>query len=772
MSIFDEIKRDKQKFSDELHDEMKSLADLPRESDEPAGFKYQQDGVVFGDVPPKANASEYLKAAVGWVYSCVSAISDAIARNGIGLYKVGKDGEIESVTNHKALDLLDRVNDFTTKYDHIWLSQSYLELTGESPWFVDRGPSGMGEPTSILLLRPDRLSIVQSTDKNSSNPIGGFKYKVDEKNVISIKSSELVFLKFPDPANPFRGKGTLSAAALTVDLDNYAEDWNKRFFFNAARPDMVLSTDQKMNEKQKKDLRSDINRLYKGKNNAHKTMVLESGLKATPFSLSQKDMEYLEQQKFSLTKILAIFRVPKSIVGISDDVNLANAKIGEYVFAKWTIRPKLERIVSQLNEFYLPMFNNSENLFFAFDDPVPADLDSNLKQYDSALAHGWMTINEIREHENLTDIGEAGDQILVPNNFVPVENAGQSLGITDSVPRSLKVNRSEVKRFGIAETKGIISRSAGGYLRAKTLLEKAKQKQLSKTEAQKEVAALNNRIDNIAFDMVKSLVKKDKTISSNRKADKEDKVNKFVDIYVKSVSKYEKVFKMATQLIFENQMEKILRKAPEKAIAKIDDYLLDEEDETQIMVRIYDPLVRQIISEQGTRAARLVGSGASFEMATQTVRAYLADRAFKFSFEMNEETNRLLSVALQEGVKEGEGIPQLRSRVQSVFADMEKYRAERIARSEVVRASNFAATEAYDQSGVVEELQWLVTPDDRLCPYCEPLDGKTIGVGSSFFEKGDKVQGKDGAVLDLNYENIDFPPLHANCRCTVVPVIK
>ena len=85
---------------------------------------------------------------------------------------------------------------------------------------------------------------------------------------------------------------------------------------------------------------------------------------------------------------------------------------------------------------------------------------------------------------------------------------------------------------------------------------------------------------------------------------------------------------------------------------------------------------------------------------------------------------------------------------------MEKYRSERIARSEVIRASNFAATEAFDQSGVVDEVQWLATPDDRIDSECADLDGQTIKLGSSFAS------------------GVEYPPLHPNCRCTVVPVIK
>jgi SPP1 gp7 family putative phage head morphogenesis protein len=120
----------------------------------------------------------------------------------------------------------------------------------------------------------------------------------------------------------------------------------------------------------------------------------------------------------------------------------------------------------------------------------------------------------------------------------------------------------------------------------------------------------------------------------------------------------------------------------------------------------------------------------------------------------------------------GEGIPDLRKRVNELFDGMEKYRAERIARSEVIRASNFAAQEAYRQSGVVNEVEWLATDDDRLCEFCAPLSGEHIALGDTFFDKGDSYRGSDGGMLDLNYEDIEHPPLHVNCRCALIPIIK
>lgn len=766
MDISSEIASKSADFKAELQRALSS--DTQIETDEPQGF--QGEGVFFGAQPPRMRLDEYLKSATGWVYGCITRIADAVASVPIRLYESSKDGEITEVMQHPALDLLAKVNNYTTQHDHMWLTQQYLELVGEAPWFVSRGKDGKQEPDSMLLLRPDRLSIIPNKDAKAESPILKYVYKTDDNQTVDIAVEELIFLKYPDAINIFRGKGTLMAAAKTVDIDNFSEDYNRRFFYNSARPDSILSTEQKLSSPQRLALQQQVRKLYQGGDKAHKTAILESGLKWTPMSISAKDMDFLAQQKYDMTKIFSIFGVPKTIMSVADDVNLANAKVGEYIFSKYTVKPKMTRIVAQLNEFLLPMFKGSEALFFSFDNTVQEDVIARVARYDSGLSKGWLTINEVRYEENLEDIGAAGDATYVPNSIVPIEMAGQ----TQPTPGQQNGVGKKYSAPGQSR-RGIVERSAGGFSRVMRHWDLVKKNLEVKKELHKKIEQSLNKIDKFALAMAKKLVLQKKHREIRKEADRHAVVADFTDSYVKSINTHEKKFTVTMQTIFEEQAKKVLGKFPSKSIkadptVSFDDISLDEQDETQIMVNVFDPLMTAAVAEAGARAAKLAGS--TFDLATEAVQDYLKNRTFKFAGEVNAETNALLQTALADGVAAGESIPQLKARVQELFDGMQDYRAERIARSEVVRASNFAATEAYDQSGVVEGVQWIVTPDDRLCPYCEELDGKTISLGDNFFNKGDTVTGSDNSTFDLNYEDVEFPPLHPNCRCTVVPIVK
>lgn len=129
--------------------------------------------------------------------------------------------------------------------------------------------------------------------------------------------------------------------------------------------------------------------------------------------------------------------------------------------------------------------------------------------------------------------------------------------------------------------------------------------------------------------------------------------------------------------------------------------------------------------------------------------------------------------ALKAGVDEGEGAQLLAKRVNDEFKDLKRYQSERIARTEVLKASNKATIEAYRETNVVVGKEWLTARDATVCDWCDPMDGKTIpdSIDKNFFNKGDEYE-VDGQTMNFDYDSVDGPPLHPNCRCTTIPVVE
>jgi hypothetical protein len=50
---------------------------------------------------------------------------------------------------------------------------------------------------------------------------------------------------------------------------------------------------------------------------------------------------------------------------------------------------------------------------------------------------------------------------------------------------------------------------------------------------------------------------------------------------------------------------------------------------------------------------------------------------------------------------------------------------------------------------------------------CQAMHWKVISLDENFVNKGDTW-----AWVKIDYSDVDWPPLHPNCRCTLLPVIE
>lgn len=692
-------------------------------------------------------ASEYLKAAVGWIYGCVSVIADEVAMIDLKLCK-DVNGEVVEVDDHEALDVLYKPNNAMTRYDFIQLTFQYLELTGEAPWYVKLEGK---KPVGLILLRPDRLTV--KPGKNGEL-IGGYKYRVYGENgvqEIDLEPYEVIPLKYSDPDNPIRGKGPLQAAAATVDLDNYSEKWNAQFFRNSGSPNAVLQTDKKLGKEARGRIEKRLRERWTGVNNAHKTMILESGLKWEKISLSQKDMDFVEQQKFSRDKILAIFRCPPTALGLTTDVTRANAEATDYVFAKRTINPKMKRFTEQLDIFYLSLFAGTDNMYFDYNDPVPENVDQDIQRAQTGVQSGYMTINEAREIMDLDPI-DGGDVLRDPASFNPVQNPANQQNL--SISKKPRKPKPYMKHLYHART-----RKTKNAERAKKAIKSAVQETVTSIiyDHLKRNTKREAKIDR----MVKA-VQKSVLVSGTHEDAKKAKYA-FQEKQLKVADEFEPRFISKLNGVFNEQKDIILRGLDNGEKIK-----LSEEKETERYENALRPVMVPMMKEQANLSFTLLGIQKDFasekaegQTFTQRLISYFDERLFKLAPEITAETNAKLSAAFEAAAEAEESIPQMKRRISELFEDMKGYRSERIARTETIRGSNFATQESYVESGVVEAKEWLATRDERTDQDCIEKDGTVIPLEGSFQSKADN-----------GYEKVEYPPLHVNCRCTLIPVIS
>ena len=196
------------------------------------------------------------------------------------------------------------------------------------------------------------------------------------------------------------------------------------------------------------------------------------------------------------------------------------------------------------------------------------------------------------------------------------------------------------------------------------------------------------------------------------------------------------------------------------------------------------PIIESLMEERGNEELRRIGkpkkqaatAGIAFDVQNPNVQAWLNTYIPEFSNKLETVSIDKLRAQLTEGMKAGEGIPELIKRVNLVYENWNKIRSEAIAQNQALRASNRGALESYRQSGVVKKKIWISHIDAKTCLSCSRLDGKVIASDKKFFNKGDPPEvitaGETTYTFRNDYENIATAPRHNRCRCTVGSYIE
>lgn len=208
--------------------------------------------------------------------------------------------------------------------------------------------------------------------------------------------------------------------------------------------------------------------------------------------------------------------------------------------------------------------------------------------------------------------------------------------------------------------------------------------------------------------------------------------------------------------------------APARTKALLDDFI-DWSAARQAMKDAVMPVLLSVITDTGRQAMNDIDLEASlFNPFAEAIGRFYDSRASKVAMDVTDTTEKLLRTALTEGFQAGESTFELRGRVEEVMGNASTYRADMIARTEVARAQGFADIEAWTQSGVVSGKEFFTARDEKVCFFCNEMDGVVIGLNENFFDRGDALE-VDGKVLDFGYDDVDTACLHPNCRCTLLP---
>lgn len=360
---------------------------------------------------------EQLRNYQSWVYAAVNAIAQEVAQQRPFVYRNTGQAEHEQVPlphSHPLVQLLEAPNPWLTRWELWYLTTVYLELTGNCFWYaaMRQGVGGRsripGElwviPSPWVRVVPDPVTFVR-----------GYEVSAPGSATEWFPAEEIIHLKYPNPLDPHYGLSPLQANALTVDANTELLRSRYQAFQSGQRPGIVLQTEQILSESVARRLEERVQSRFGGRENWHRPLILEQGLKASPWTLTPAEMDFLNSARMTRDEIFALFRVPAPVAGLVENTGLgADIWFGARVmFCEGTIQPKLELIAQTLTRTLGRRFD--PDVAVGFGDCSPRNQEQRRKDDELDARMGLRTYNEIRRARGLQPYPDSRfDQPILP----------------------------------------------------------------------------------------------------------------------------------------------------------------------------------------------------------------------------------------------------------------------------------------------------------------------------------------------------------------------
>lgn len=338
------------------------------------------------------------------VWAAVNRLTFAVGASPLHVYS-GNGANRKREEGASQWDLLrDEPNDEMAA-DEFWsLLMSHLLLWGNAFAFKfrDNGRDVSGlwpiEPSRVMVGRAESGARMFVLDGDLQSPFG-------EDKILQIRGLS---------SDGLVGYSPIQMARQQLGNSLAMEEFQGRFWKNGAWPGVVLKHPNKLSPEVQARLKATWDRAHGGYGKAGSTAILEEGMDVTSMTMPLEDAQFIDQARFSDTRIAQLFGLPPSTIGAKtgDSLTYATVEGNAIQFVRDAVRPWCVRIESSLKRDRGIFPRGGVRLYpkFNLDALLRADTKTRYEAHGIAIDKKIMAINEVRALEDLPPI-KGGDEI-------------------------------------------------------------------------------------------------------------------------------------------------------------------------------------------------------------------------------------------------------------------------------------------------------------------------------------------------------------------------
>lgn len=607
------------------------------------------------------------------------------------------DGEV--LTVHPMTDLLDNPNPYYDGNTLIMASAADYALTGNAYWVKARNTRG--RPVELWWIPSSLLE--PAWDDKGDEFITHYEYEVDGIKR-RIEREDVVHFRFGmDPRNPRKGLSQLASVLREVFTDDEAANFSASLLANLGVPGVILSpgSDESLIDPEDAKLMAEQWQQRFGGDKRGRPLIATTGMKAQVVSFSPDQMNLTMLRRLPEERVSAALGIPAIVVGYgvglehSTYSNVASAREMAY---ENNILPTKRLWASTLTAQLLRDFDTSRTVeaFVDISDVrvLQDDQDKLFARLSQAVQGGWMTVAEARNKVGM-DAKPEDDVYLRPRLSISIPVGADPVDYITSA--------------FVANTVPLLNPPAA--IRANELTAQPVDTTPADSPAGKAFGLYEVKIDEAEA------------------ASLEQRMAAAIGAA------------LAEQLI--DVVARIVDGEQDPALGAVADALQ----------RAILPVLADGAVTQAAAAGVAIGVPADVAVVNQAALAWAREYSYELVRGLTETTQGTVRQAITTWVQTpGMTRGQLEDLLRPAFGQT---RAEAIAVTEVTRSVS-EGTNIYQRvlkdSGIEMVRLWQTNNDDRTCPVCAPLNGKSEADWADTYTDG--------------------PPAHVRCRCTTTLRLK
>jgi len=350
-------------------------------------------------------------------FACIRNISEDIAKVPLNVRRQLRPRGNEFLYDHPVQKLLhDKANPEMTAFS--FREVLTANALGYHGGFAEIQRDGAGRPLALWPIDPTTVTVSRTVGTND------LVYEIRDGATTKILEADSVFHLHGLGFDGRTGYALTSIGAESLGAAIGIQKFNASFFSHGACLSGALQVPGKMDKPALDMLKASFNDAFTNASNSHKVILLEHGVEFNPFSIDPEKAQMIESMFGSIVEICRWFRMPPHKIQFllyatySNITSQAKEYVDDCLYA-WFVRWE--------QEIRRKLFNpNTERDLYAKHNVTAllrGDPDSRANYYIKMWNAGCLSINDIRELEDLNPIGPAGDVYYVPLHMMPADEA-------------------------------------------------------------------------------------------------------------------------------------------------------------------------------------------------------------------------------------------------------------------------------------------------------------------------------------------------------------